>query len=114
MTKLMNRKAPKYLEDLFRSRQSKSSLVLRDALNKLEILMPTKLWIALNSLSVTVELFCIINCPQMNAKLRVPFTIQLRVMSSDSCGSPLKLLINNACILVQTIGIVHGYHVKQL
>ena len=40
MTKIMNRKAPKYLEDLFRPKQSKSSLVLRDAANKLEIPMP--------------------------------------------------------------------------
>ena len=40
MTKIMNRKAPKYLEDLFRPKQSKSSLVLRDAVNKLEIPMP--------------------------------------------------------------------------
>ena len=41
---------------------------LVDAVNKLEIPMPTKLWIALNSLSV-MELFCGINCPQTNAKL---------------------------------------------
>ena len=40
MTKIMNRKAPKYLEDLFRPKQSKSSLVLRDAVNKLAIPMP--------------------------------------------------------------------------
>ena len=40
MTKIMNRKAPKYfIEDLFRPKQSKSSLVLRDAVNKLEIPM---------------------------------------------------------------------------
>ena len=40
MTKMMNRKAPKYLEDHFRPKQSKSSLVLRDAVNKSEIPMP--------------------------------------------------------------------------
>ena len=40
---------------------------LVDAVNNLEIPMPTKLWITLNSLSV-MELFCGI-CPQTNAKL---------------------------------------------
>ena len=37
----MNAKAPKYLEDLLKPKQSKTSLVLSDADNKLEIPLPT-------------------------------------------------------------------------
>ena len=38
---IMNEKASKYLEDLFKPKQSKMSLVLRDSGNKLKIPMPT-------------------------------------------------------------------------
>ena len=52
MTKIMNGKVPKYLEDLFKPKQS------GDSDNKL----------AKNSQSVTVELFTGTACPQTNAK----------------------------------------------
>ena len=40
MTKIMNGKAPKYLEDLFRPSQSNTALVLRDSENKLAVPQP--------------------------------------------------------------------------
>ena len=98
MTKIMNRKAPKYLEDLFRPKQSKSSLVLRDAANKLEIPMPkTDCFKQSISYSGAASFFS--------------HFFQLRVMSSDSWWSSFKLLVNNklycnVCILVKIIGIV--------
>ena len=41
MTKIMNGKAPNYLEDLFKPKQLKTTLLLCDSDNKLEIPLPT-------------------------------------------------------------------------
>ena len=69
MTKIMNGKIPKYLEDLFKPKQSKTSLVLRDADNKLEI--P----------------FSGINYPQTNAKVQDSFHFLVK----DNVG--LRLMV---------------------
>ena len=79
MTKIMNGKAPGGLQ----AKTVENVYVTQISL-KLEIHYQQQ--IAINSQSVTVELFSGIKCPQTNAK---------RVMSSDSWCSLCKLLVNS-------------------